>query len=54
MELNGFSAEQLKEAARVVSVGASFSTYFAGIEYPVEKFREELGAAVEYIKKQKK
>ncbi len=50
MELNGFSSEQIDEAARVCAVGASFRSYFHGVEYPVDKFRDELAAAVEHIK----
>ena len=50
MELNGFSGEQIGEAARVCAVGASFSSYFHGVQYPLDTFRDELAAAVEHIK----
>ncbi len=42
--------EYVKEAARVVSVGVGFSAYFTGIQYPLNKFKEELESAVKYIK----
>ena len=50
MELNGFSADQIAEAARVCSVGANFTAYFHGVQYPVDQFKDELAAAVEHIK----
>ena len=54
MALNGFDGEQIKEAARTVGVGAGFSAYFHGVEYPVDEFKDELAGAVEFIKSQAK
>ena len=50
MELNGFTEAQIADAARVCAVGANFTAYFHGVQYPVDTFKDELAAAVEHIK----
>ena len=52
MALAGFNDEQVQDAARTVSVGAGYSAYFNGIQYPLEKFKQELDATVKHIRGQ--
>ena len=40
----------VQEAAAAASQVVGFSAYLAGINYSVEQFRQELEAAVAYIK----
>ena len=43
---------QLQEAAEAVLQSAGLTAYLYGIGYDVEQWRQELAAAVEYIKSQ--
>jgi hypothetical protein len=43
--------EHIKEASWVVQSVAGASAYLYGVDYSNEKFREELRAMVEYIKR---
>ncbi len=43
--------EQVKEASWVVQVVTGLSAYLYGIGYDVEKWQQEVDAAVEHIKK---
>jgi hypothetical protein len=43
---------QIQEASASAGQVVGFSAYLHGINYNVEKFRQELDAAVEYIKSQ--
>jgi hypothetical protein len=54
LRLSGLTEEQITEAAGSVLQSGGTSAYLAGIGYSVEKFRQELDAAVNYIKSQKK
>jgi hypothetical protein len=49
--LNEMSEEHIKEASWVVQSVAGASAYMYGVDYSNEKFREELRAMVEYIKR---
>ena len=43
---------EIKEASAAAQAAVGFSTYFHGIGYSVDTFKEELAGAVEYIKSQ--
>jgi alkylhydroperoxidase/carboxymuconolactone decarboxylase family protein YurZ len=49
--LNGMGDEHIKEASWVVQSVTGASAYLYGVDYSNEKFREELRAMVEYIKR---
>jgi AhpD family alkylhydroperoxidase len=49
--LNGMTDEHIKEASWVVQSVTGASAYLYGVDYSNEKFREELRAMVEYIKR---
>jgi hypothetical protein len=49
--LNEMSEEYVKEASWVVQSVTGASAYMYGVDYSHEKFREELRAMVEYIKR---
>lgn len=51
MALNGLDEEQIREASWTVQNVTGASAYVYGIDYPKDKFKEELDRAVEHIKK---
>ena len=44
--------DQIQEAAEAVLHSAGVSAYLYGVGYDLERWRQELAAAVEYIKSQ--
>jgi len=50
--LNEMSDKHIKEASWVVQSVTGASAYLYGVDYNNEKFREELRAMVEYIKRE--
>jgi hypothetical protein len=51
LALDGMGDEHIKEASWVVQSVTGASAYLYGVDYSNEKFREELRAMVEYIKR---
>ncbi len=49
--LNDMTDEHIKEASWVVQSVTGASSYMYGVDYSNDKFREELRAMVEYIKR---
>jgi AhpD family alkylhydroperoxidase len=49
--LNDMTEEHIKEASWVVQSVTGASSYMYGVDYSNDKFREELRAMVEYIKR---
>ncbi len=49
--LNEMSEDHVKEASWVVQSETGASAYMYGVDYSNEKFREELRAMVEHIKR---
>jgi hypothetical protein len=49
--LNGMGDEHIKEASWVVQSVTGASAYMYGVDYDSEKFRGELRAMFEYIKR---
>ena len=47
------SDEHIKEASWVANSVTGASAYLHGVDYNQDEFRQELGKAIEYIKKQR-
>lgn len=45
---------EIQEAANTVQQSVGVSAYLYGVDYSLEKFKQELGAAIKYIKSQPK
>ena len=52
LRLSGMTDEQITEAAGAVQQSTGASAYLHGIDYSVDKFKQELNAAVMHIKSQ--
>lgn len=54
MALNGISEEQIKEAGWMAQSVTGASAYIHSIDYSRDQFKEEVGQAVDFIKRSMK
>ena len=51
MALQGFDADQISEASWAAQVTTGLSVYLYGIDYSIDKFKDDLARQVDHIKK---
>ncbi len=54
LRLSGIGDTEILEAAITVQQSVGVSGYLHGVEYSVDKFKQELNSAIKYIKSQAK